>query len=103
MLTNVPCVMPGFFWRGDPSVPQGHSLLRTECSLNEDECSLNDDECSLNDDECSLNVDKCSLNMDDCSQVSSGEAIRVYHGHHKATVCCALNDSAIEGHDVDSP
>jgi G protein beta subunit-like protein len=41
--------------------------------------------------------------MDDCSQVSSGEAIRVYHGHHKATVCCALNDSAIEGHDVDSP
>eukprot|EP00271_Cylindrocystis_brebissonii_P004921 TRINITY_DN1685_c0_g1_i1.p1 TRINITY_DN1685_c0_g1~~TRINITY_DN1685_c0_g1_i1.p1 ORF type:complete len:317 (+),score=48.22 TRINITY_DN1685_c0_g1_i1:223-1173(+) len=25
-------------------------------------------------------------------EISSGEAIRVYSGHHKATVCCALND-----------
>ena len=29
----------------------------------------------------------------DCS---SGEAIRVYNGHHKAVVCCALNDSAVD-------
>ncbi|WVZ60109.1 hypothetical protein U9M48_010172 [Paspalum notatum var. saurae] len=26
--------------------------------------------------------------------VSTGEAIRVYQGHHKATVCCALHDGA---------
>ena len=26
--------------------------------------------------------------------LSSGEAIRIYTGHHKAVVCCALNDSA---------
>lgn len=31
--------------------------------------------------------------------LSSGEAIRTYSGHHKAVVCCALNDSAIEGRD----
>ena len=29
----------------------------------------------------------------DCA---SGEAIRVYSGHHKAAVCCALNDSAVD-------
>ncbi|CAG9467026.1 unnamed protein product [Pedinophyceae sp. YPF-701] len=28
--------------------------------------------------------------------LSTGEAIRVYSGHHKACVCCALNDSAVE-------
>eukprot|EP00898_Chlorokybus_atmophyticus_P001747 jgi/Chlat1/2573/Chrsp175S00149 len=27
--------------------------------------------------------------------VTTGEAIRVYSGHHKACVCCALNDSAV--------
>lgn len=32
----------------------------------------------------------------------AGEAIRTYSGHHKAIVCCALNDSAIEGRDPDS-
>ena len=26
--------------------------------------------------------------------MSTGEAIRVYQGHHKATVCCALHDGA---------
>jgi G protein beta subunit-like protein len=26
----------------------------------------------------------------------TGEAIRVYSGHHKAAVCCALNDSAAD-------
>jgi len=25
-------------------------------------------------------------------ELSTGEAIRVYQGHHKATVCCALHD-----------
>jgi len=29
----------------------------------------------------------------DCA---SGEAIRTYSGHHKAAVCCALNDSATD-------
>lgn len=29
--------------------------------------------------------------------LAGGDAIRVYSGHHKAVVCCALNDSAIEG------
>jgi hypothetical protein len=31
----------------------------------------------------------------------AGEAIRTYSGHHKAIVCCALNDSAIDGRDGD--
>lgn len=26
--------------------------------------------------------------------MTSGEDIRVYQGHHKATVCCALHDGA---------
>ena len=34
-----------------------------------------------------------SARLWDCS---SGEAIRVYNGHHKAVVCCALNDSAVD-------
>lgn len=29
--------------------------------------------------------------------LSSGETIRTYTGHSKALVCCALNDSAIDG------
>ena len=29
--------------------------------------------------------------------LATGDAIRVYSGHHKAAVCCSLNDSAIEG------
>ncbi len=33
--------------------------------------------------------------------LGSSEAIRTYRGHHKAVVCCALNDSAIEGRDAD--
>mmetsp|Transcript_5022 Transcript_5022/g.10878 ORF Transcript_5022/g.10878 Transcript_5022/m.10878 type:complete len:314 (-) Transcript_5022:377-1318(-) len=33
--------------------------------------------------------------------LSSGDAIRTYSGHNKAAVCCALNDSAIDGRDVD--
>jgi hypothetical protein len=31
--------------------------------------------------------------------LSTGDAIRIYSGHHKATTTCALNDSAIEGRD----
>ena len=31
--------------------------------------------------------------------LSTGDAIRVYSGHHKACTTCALNDSAIEGRD----
>ena len=34
--------------------------------------------------------------------ILSGETIRTYTGHHKAVVCCALNDSAIDGRDMDS-
>lgn len=34
--------------------------------------------------------------------LSTGEAIRTYSGHHKACVCCALNDSAIDGRDTDN-
>ena len=26
--------------------------------------------------------------------MSTGEDIKTYQGHHKATVCCALNDGA---------
>eukprot|EP00201_Polytomella_parva_P022602 CAMPEP_0175044812 /NCGR_PEP_ID=MMETSP0052_2-20121109/4037_1 /TAXON_ID=51329 ORGANISM="Polytomella parva, Strain SAG 63-3" /NCGR_SAMPLE_ID=MMETSP0052_2 /ASSEMBLY_ACC=CAM_ASM_000194 /LENGTH=315 /DNA_ID=CAMNT_0016308197 /DNA_START=125 /DNA_END=1072 /DNA_ORIENTATION=- len=33
--------------------------------------------------------------------LASGEAIRTYTGHHKACVACALNDSAIDGRDID--
>ena len=29
--------------------------------------------------------------------LATGDAIRVYSGHHNAVVCCALNDSAIVG------
>jgi G protein beta subunit-like protein len=33
---------------------------------------------------------------------ATGEAIRTYSGHHKAIVCCALNDSALnDGRDAD--
>jgi hypothetical protein len=31
-----------------------------------------------------------------------GEAIRVYSGHHKAVVCCALNDSAMDGREAEA-
>jgi WD40 repeat protein len=31
--------------------------------------------------------------------LSSGESIRTYTGHHRASVCCALNDSAIDGRE----
>lgn len=34
--------------------------------------------------------------------LSTGDAIRTYSGHHKATVCCALNDSAIDGREVEA-
>jgi|TARA_B110000902_G_scaffold256150_1_gene322524 WD40 repeat protein len=34
-----------------------------------------------------------SARLWDCA---SGEAIRIYSGHHKAAVCCALNDSAVD-------
>jgi hypothetical protein len=34
-----------------------------------------------------------------CRDLSTGDAIRIYSGHHKATTTCALNDSAIEGRD----
>ncbi len=33
--------------------------------------------------------------------LSTGETIRTYTGHGKALVCCALNDSAIDGKDID--
>jgi hypothetical protein len=33
---------------------------------------------------------------------AAGEAIRTYGGHQKACVCCALNDSAIDGRDGES-
>ena len=33
--------------------------------------------------------------------LASGDAIRLYSGHHKALTCCALNDSAIDGRDSD--
>jgi G protein beta subunit-like protein len=29
--------------------------------------------------------------------LATGDAIRVYSGHHKAVTACALNDSALEG------
>jgi hypothetical protein len=35
-------------------------------------------------------------------RAAAGEAIRTYGGHQKAAVCCALNDSAIDGRDGDS-
>lgn len=34
-----------------------------------------------------------------CRDLSTGDAIRIYSGHHKACTTCALNDSAIEGRD----
>ena len=55
--------------------------------------------------DCVFSVDAAYLvtASSDCSarlwDLSTGEAIRMYSGHHKATVCCALNDSAIEGRD----
>jgi len=57
--------------------------------------------------DCVFSVDAAYLvtASSDCSarlwDLSTGDAIRMYSGHHKAAVCCALNDSAIEGRDAD--
>lgn len=57
--------------------------------------------------DCVFSVDAAYLvtASSDCSarlwDLSTGDAIRMYSGHHKAAVCCALNDSAIEGRDVE--
>lgn len=57
--------------------------------------------------DCVFSVDAAYLvtASSDCSarlwDLSSGDAIRMYSGHHKAAVCCALNDSAFEGRDGD--
>lgn len=54
---------------------------------------------------CSVDAAYLVTASSDCTarlwDLSSGDAIRTYSGHHKATVCCALNDSAIDGRDVD--
>lgn len=53
--------------------------------------------------DCVFSVDAAYLvsASSDCTarlwDLSTGEAIRMYTGHHKACVCCALNDSAIDG------
>ena len=55
--------------------------------------------------DCVFSVDAAYLvsASSDCTaklwDLASGEAIRTYNGHHKAIVCCALNDSAIEGRE----
>lgn len=55
--------------------------------------------------DCVFSVDAAYLvtASSDCSarlwDLSSGDAIRMYSGHHKACVCCALNDSAFEGRE----
>ena len=55
--------------------------------------------------DCVFSVDAAYLvtASSDCSvrlwDLSTGDAIRMYSGHHKASVCCALNDSAFEGRD----
>lgn len=57
--------------------------------------------------DCVFSVDAAYLvtASSDCSarlwDLSTGDAIRMYSGHHKAAVCCALNDSAIEGRDLE--
>ncbi len=57
--------------------------------------------------DCVFSVDAAYLvtASSDCSarlwDLSTGDAIRMYSGHHKAAVCCALNDSAIEGRDAE--
>lgn len=51
--------------------------------------------------DCVFSVDAAYLvtASSDCSarlwDLSTGDAIRMYSGHHKAAVCCALNDSAL--------
>lgn len=55
--------------------------------------------------DCVFSVDAAYLvtASSDCTarlwDLASGETIRTYSGHAKAAVCCALNDSAIEGRD----
>ena len=55
--------------------------------------------------DCVFSVDAAYLvtASSDCSarlwDLSTGEAIRMYSGHHKAATCCALNDSAFEGRE----
>lgn len=46
---------------------------------------------------CRSNTSPLSASSDATARLwsmSTGEAIRVYQGHHKATVCCALHDGA---------
>ncbi|KAK9810741.1 hypothetical protein WJX73_004286 [Symbiochloris irregularis] len=57
--------------------------------------------------DCVFSVDAAYLvsASSDCTarlwDLASGETIRLYAGHVKAIVCCALNDSALEGRDAE--
>ncbi|KAG6485665.1 hypothetical protein ZIOFF_054228 [Zingiber officinale] len=50
----------------------------------------------LSDNRCD-NVLLCAASSDTTARLwsmSTGEIIRVYQGHHKGTICCALHDGA---------
>jgi hypothetical protein len=71
---------------GDAKRPAGHQRWVWDCVFSVDAAYL-----------VTVSSD-CTARLWD---LSTGDAIRVYSGHHKGAVACALNDSALDGRDAE--